>query len=87
MKKVIVEIILHLFEYHAINPEETTSEMKSFNISDLKNPIKRTEQQKVPVTVPHEGSPVEEAIVKGRVALQEGVAEYKFGGLPDNSGK
>ncbi len=28
-KEVMDETILHMFEYHAINPEEMTSEMKS----------------------------------------------------------
>lgn len=59
----------------------------SFDISDLKNPISRGQEQKITIAVFHEESAVEGAIVKGRVKHESGKAEHTFSGLTDSSGK
>jgi hypothetical protein len=59
----------------------------SLGVEDIKNPILQGEDQKVTITVTHNGSAVEEALIKATVSKNDDKFIYKFPGFTDSSGK
>ena len=70
-----------------VEEETSLQQQLSFDINDLKSPVNRNSEQTFTLAVLHDGSPIEDAIVKGKASYQAGAPEHKFGGLTDSSGK
>jgi hypothetical protein len=70
-----------------IRDDVSTKPELSISIEDIQNPIIHGEEQKVTVGVNHNGSAIEEALIRATVINKDSKTIYKFPGFTDNSGR
>jgi hypothetical protein len=70
-----------------IKDDASTKPELSIGIEDIQNPIRHGEEQKVTVGVNHNGSAIEEALIRATVINKDSKTIHKFPGFIDNFGR
>ena len=70
-----------------VQDDISTKPKLSFGIADTKNPIMHGEEQKITLTISHDGSTIEEAIIKATVINKDNIPIYRVPGFTNSSGQ